>query len=118
MRRAKAEGSPQPLKPRRPALTVEAREGQLVSLAMDVAEQRLLAGTASSQEVVHFLRLGSVRERLERERLETENQMLKAKITAIESQASSEEKYRAAIRAFSRYSGHDDEDEEEDDYDE
>lgn len=51
----------------RPALTPEARENQLISLAVDLVEQRLLDGTASAQEVTHFLKLGSMREKLERE---------------------------------------------------
>lgn len=116
MRRAKAAGSSAPLPKMRPALTPEAREGQLIALATDLVEQRLRDGTATSQEVVHFLRLGSMRERLERERLENENILLRARTEAIESQAKVEELYANAIKAMQRYSGnYNDNDDEEDD---
>ena len=63
----KVESYDKPVK-MRPALTPEAREGQLVSLAVDLAEQQLRDGTASSQVITHYLKLGSMREKLERER--------------------------------------------------
>lgn len=102
----------------RPALTPEAREGQLIALATDLAEQRLRNGTATSQEVVHFLRLGSMRERLERERLENENILLRAKTEAIEAQAKNEELYLNALKAMKRYSASGDLEEDDDDDDE
>ena len=116
MKRAKVSGpSESSPKRMRPAMTPEAREGQLIALATDLVEQRLRDGTATSQEVVHFLRLGSMRERLERERLENENILLRAKTEAIESQARIEELYNGAIAAMKRYSGNCDEAEDEDD---
>lgn len=89
----------------RPALTPEAREQQLVSLAVDLAEQQLLDGTASSQVLTHYLKLGSLREKLEREKLEEENKLLRAKVDAIKSAEKQEELYAQALRAMSRYSG-------------
>ena len=89
----------------RPALTPEAREQQLISLAVDLAEQQLLDGTASSQVLTHYLKLGSLREKLERERLEEENKLLRAKVDAIKSAEKQEELYAQALRAMSRYSG-------------
>lgn len=74
-------------------------------------------GTATSQEVVHFLKLGSMRERLERERLENENVLLRAKTEALESQAKVEELYANAIKAMQRYSGNYDDEDEEDESD-
>lgn len=115
MKRVKAAGSSTSLPKMRPALTPEAREGQLIALATDLVEQRLRDGTATSQEVVHFLRLGSMRERLERERLENENILLRAKTEALESQAKVEELYANAIKAMQRYSGNYNDDEDEDD---
>lgn len=118
MKRAKVAGpSESSPKRMRPALTPEAREGQLIALATDLVEQRLRDGTATSQEVVHFLRLGSMRERLERERLENENILLRAKTEAIESQARIEELYKGAIAAMKRYSGNDDGADDEDEFD-
>ena len=97
----------------RPALTPEAREDQLVSLATDLAEQQLREGTASSQVITHYLKLGSSRERLERERLENENKLIRARAEALASQKNMEEVYVKAIEAMKRYSGHGDIDEDE-----
>lgn len=95
----------------RPALSPEARENQLVSLAVDLAEKQLLEGTASSQVIVHYLKQGTLKEKLERERLEEENKLLRAKTEAINSTKRSEELMKEAIAAFRSYSGHGDSDE-------
>jgi hypothetical protein len=90
---------------RKPARTPEAREQATVSLAYDLAEEQIRNGTASSQVVTHFLKLGSSREQLEQERLRHENELTKVKIEQIESQARMEELYGEAIRAMRRYAG-------------
>lgn len=90
---------------RAPAKTIEARENQLISLAMDEAERQILAGTASSQMITHFLKLGTTRERLEKQKLEEENKLLKARTEAIESQKRIEELYTEALNAMRRYGG-------------
>ena len=95
----------------RPALTPESRENQLVSLAVDLAEEQLRNGTASSQVITHYLKLGSTREKLERERLEEENKLLRAKTKALEDQKEIKELYADALRAMRNYGGHGDEDE-------
>lgn len=95
----------------RPALSPEARENQLISLAVDLAEQQLREGTASSQVITHYLKLGSTRERLEKERLEEENKLLKAKTKAIEDQGEYKQLVADAIKAMRNYSGGGDEDE-------
>lgn len=89
----------------RPALTPEARENQLISYAMDLVEQRLLNGTASSQETTHFLKLGSIKHREELERIRLENDLIKAKTKNINSMETSEQLYKDAIAAFQMYSG-------------
>src|SRR5574344_1050519 len=89
----------------RPALTPEARENQMIALAVDLVEQRLLDGTASSQETTHFLKLGSMKNRLEMEKLQEENRLLKAKTEALQSAKRVEELYSEAIKAMRRYSG-------------
>lgn len=95
----------------RPALTPEARENQMIALAVDLAEKQLLEGTASSQVITHFLKLATSRERLEREKLEKENELLRAKTEAIESAKRVEELYSDALRAMRSYRGEtDDED--------
>lgn len=89
----------------RPALTPEARENQLIALAIDRAEQQLLDGTASSQVITHYLKLGSTKERLEREKLERENELLRAKAESIQSAQRIEELYRNALDAMRSYRG-------------
>ena len=81
----------------RPALTPEARELQMISLAVDLAERQLLEGTAASQVITHYLKLGSSREKLERERLEEENNLLRAKVRAIDSTDEIKDLYKDAI---------------------
>ena len=89
----------------RPALSPEARENQLIALATDLVEQRLLDGTASSQETTYFLKQGSVKTRYEIEKLKEENALLKAKTESIQSQKNIEELYNKAIKALKSYSG-------------
>lgn len=92
----------------RKALTPEARENQLIAYAMNLAEEHLRNGTASSQEIIHFLRLGTQKEKLEREKLLEENKLLRAKTSAVQSSERSEALYKEAIKAFRGYSGADD----------
>ena len=106
MAKVKMESQKEPKAKLRPALTPQARENQLISLAMDLAEERLRNGSATSQEVTHFLKLGSSKERLEREKLEEENKLLKAKTENLQSQKKTEELFEDAIRAMRSYSGH------------
>ena len=100
----------------RPALSPEARENQLISLAVDLVEQRLLDGTASSQETTHFLKLGSRKNQLELEKLEEENKLVRAKTDSLQSQKKTEEMFTEAINAFRRYSGQGDADDEPEEY--
>ena len=115
-RRPKVAGSSVSLPKMRPALTPEAREGQMISLAMDLVEERLRNGTASSQETTHFLKLATEREKTERKLAEKQLELMEAKRQQIQSQAKIEELYTNALNAMKRYSGHDDEDEYLDDY--
>lgn len=89
----------------RPALTPEANEQQMISLAMDLVKKRLLEGTASSQETTHFLKLGSMKNQLEMARLEEENKLLKAKTKALEDQGEYKQLVAEAIKAMRNYSG-------------
>lgn len=98
----------------KPALTPEARENQMISLASDLAEQQLRNGTASTQVITHYLRLGTEKERLERAKLEREVALLEAKKHAYESATEMKELYLEALAAMKEYSGRDDSDDEED----
>lgn len=95
----------------RPALTPEAREGQMISLAVDLAEQQLRDGTASSQVITHYLKLGSIKAELEKEKLIAENEVLRAKAKAIDSAEEMKVLYDNAIKAMRNYSGYGDPDE-------
>ena len=97
----------------RPALIPEHREQQLGNLALNLAEQQLLDGTASSQVITYFLKATSQREQLERKRLEEENKKLRAQTEALESAKRIEELYANAMRVFKGYQGYS---EEEGDY--
>ena len=101
---------------RRRAMSPEEREAQLISLTMDCVEERIRNGKASSQELVHFLRAGSNKERYEKEKLALELELVKAKTENLRMQQKNDEMYAEALRAFKRYSGTD-MDEEEDDED-
>lgn len=90
---------------RAPAKTLEARENQLISLAVDLAEKQLSEGTASSQVITHYLKLGSTSERLEREKLSRENELLKAKTEALKDVKKIEELYINAVNAMKIYNG-------------
>ena len=94
-----------------PVLTPEAREQQLVSLAIDLAEKQLREGTASSQVITHYLKLGSSKEKLEKEILQEQKKLVVAKTSAIESQERIDELYANAIKAMRTYSGQSEEQE-------
>ena len=92
----------------RPALSPEARENQMISLAVDLAEHQLREGTASSQVICHFLKLGTTRAELEKEKIKRENKVLEAKAKAIESSEEMKVLYDNAIKAMRNYAGYGD----------
>ena len=110
MKTSSRSGSFDSSKPNRRATTPDARENQLIALAIDVAERQLKEGTASSQVITHFLKLGSSKERLEL--LVEQRKLAKAKVENLESMKRSEELYDNAIEAMRRYSGSNNDDAE------
>lgn len=90
----------------KPALTPESEEQQMINLAVNLAKKRLLDGTASSQLIVHYLKLGTENTQLEREKLRSENKLLDAKTEAIQSQKRDEELYKEVLDALKLYGGH------------
>lgn len=92
-------------KPMRPGLTPESRENQMISLAVDLAEKQLREGTASSQVITHYLKLGTTVAKLEKEKLAKENHLLDVKAEAIRSQQRQEELFEKAIAAMKQYQG-------------
>lgn len=93
---------------RTPALSLEARENQMIALAVDEAERQLREGCASSQVITHYLKLGTTKERLEKEKMEHEIELLQAKVKSLESAERIEELYINALNAMKSYSGQDD----------
>ena len=106
MAKVKTELSNSKSRKMRPALTPEARENQLISLAVDLAEKQLQEGTASSQVITHYLKLGSTKERIEKEILEKQKELIAAKTENLLSAKRIEELYANAISAMKRYGGH------------
>ena len=116
MPKAKVNDPNKPVKRVRPALTDESIETQMIGMAYDLVRQRLLDGTASSQETTHFLKLGTEKARLENKLLAAQAEMALAKKEALQSQKRTEELFADAIKAFKSYSYNgsgDDDDEEE-----
>lgn len=105
MRKAKPTSTPDKPRSRRPAVSPEARENQMIALAIDLVEQRLLDGTASSQETTHFLKLASTKARLEKDILEKQKQLIEAKTESLQSAKRIEELYENAMEAMRKYSG-------------
>lgn len=102
----KSVGSDREQKPKRPpATTPEGREQQLIALAMEATEKRIKNGTATAQELCHFLKAGSPTAKLERQILEKQKELITAKTEAIESQKRVEELYSNALSAMRAYSG-------------
>lgn len=89
----------------RPALSQEAEEQQMINLAVNLAKQKILDGTASSQIIVHYLKLADEKTKLEREKLRSENLLLDAKREAIQSQQRDEELYKEVLDALKLYGG-------------
>ena len=100
----------------RTATTDEGRESQLISLTLDLAERQLQDGTASSQVMTHFLKAGSARERIEKERLKREVELLEAKVETLISTKHAAEIFSEALDAMRTYTGQQPSDDMYDDY--
>lgn len=94
----------QPYVPR-PAATPEAKENQLIALAVELAEKQLAEGTASAQVITHYLKLGSSTQKLEKQLLETQVELAKAKTENLQAAKRDEEMFRNAIAAMKQYGG-------------
>lgn len=107
MKKVKTRTSPESLRKMRPALSPEARENQMISLAMDLAEQQLRDGTASSQLITEFIKRGSTKARIEQEILAEQKELIEAKTQSLRSAQRIEELYANALSAMKSYSGQD-----------
>lgn len=101
-----AKASSKPSVKRRTATTPEARENQMIALATALAEKQLIEGTASAQVITHYLKLGTTKEKIEKEILEKQKELIEAKTENLQSAKKSEELYAEAIKYMKVYSGH------------
>lgn len=102
MVRKKTAGNQRQLKP---AMTPEARENQLISLATDLAEKQLRDGTASAQVIVHYLKLATKKEQLEQEMLARKTEHLTAQTESLQAAKRIEDLYENALKAMKEYGG-------------
>ena len=114
MKKVKSKNSDDPKRAIRPALTPEGQENQMISLAVSLAQQQLMDGTASSQVITHYLKLGSTKEKIEREMMEKQKELIEAKTQALQSAKRVEELYKNAVEAFKVYSGYGEKEDYED----
>lgn len=98
---------------RQPASTPEDREQQMISYADDLAEKQLREGTASSQVITHYLKLGTGRERLEQEKITNENLRLRAQVAQLESQTRAEDLMSDLLKHMKVYMGVEEEDDDQ-----
>ena len=89
-----------------PAITPEGREDQMIAYAINLAEEQLRNGTASSQVITHYLKLGSMREKYEKKKLQEEIKLLEAKTEAIKADREKNELYAQVIDAIRTYTPH------------
>lgn len=110
--RKSSNSEPQPIRrPRRPATSVDGRERQMIALATNLAEEQLRNGTASSQVITHYLKLGTTREKLEKEILEKKKELMQAQTENLQTLKRIEELYAEATKAMSDYKGNSTEEE-------
>lgn len=112
MKKATVTTSSDSKKRRRPALSPEAEEDEMIALAVARAKEQLIDGTASSQIIVHYLKMASTEERIKREILEKQKDLIEAKTTNLQNTSRSAEIAQKALDAFRHYSGHGDDDDE------
>lgn len=105
MAKKKTISSSDSIKETMPALSEEGQEKRMIAAATNLAYKQIINGTASSQVITHYLKLGTEKNRLEMEKLKAENDMLRAKTEAIQSVQRIEELYKDAMDAMSIYSG-------------
>lgn len=91
-----------------PAYNDDEREKQLIALAYDEVERRIRNHEATSQELVHFLKMGSGREKQERKLMVKNEALLGAKTEAIEQQKATDLYMQDALKAFKVYAGDED----------
>lgn len=95
-----------------PGISPADHEEKMIGLAMNLVEQRLRDGTATSQETTFWLRLAAQREQdaINREMMEKQMALMEAKIQSLQASDRMEQLITDAMEAFKRYSGYSDDD--------
>lgn len=106
MRKARNKADPIVKRRSRKALSPEAEENRLIALAYDRVEERMLNGEATAQELVHFLKLGTMKARLEMQELEAKIKLDEAKVKSLEASQKTEEQMQAVLDAIKLYGGY------------
>ena len=88
---------------RKPVLTPEAKENQMIGYAVDLAEKQLRDGTASAAVITHYLRLGTEKAKLERVKLEKEITLVAAKAESISSEQNNESLVKQVVDSMKNY---------------
>lgn len=89
------------------ARTPEAKELQLAAMAYDLAEKQFREGTAATPVIVHFLKVGSTREKQELEKLKQDTLLAEAKVKDLANVEEMKKLYVEAMDAMRGYAGHD-----------
>lgn len=105
MAKKRIDDTPRVKRKRLPAVTIEGRENQLISLAVDEAEKRIENGTASDSLLIHYLRQGTTRMQLEKAKLEAEIELSRTKADSLNESRATQEMYEQAMKAFQVYTG-------------
>lgn len=87
----------------KPAADPEAREKQLINLAVNLAERQLEEGTASSAVITHFLKLGTVQAKVELEKAKAQNTLLTAKADSINDEKTKKQTVMDVQKALKSY---------------
>ena len=96
-------GSSQKRRKSVPDVSDEQREKRLINRALELVEERMESGEATSAEILHFLKLGSERNRREQEEISYRTELMREKTKAIKSAEEREKKYDTVIDALNRY---------------
>lgn len=103
MKKARAYSEAEPTEMYVPATSPEARENQMIALAIDEAERQMREHTASPLIITHYLKLGSIKGQIEKEILERERELVTAKTDSLKASQKSEAFYNEVLSAMSSY---------------
>lgn len=105
-----------PSRRRSPAKTPEERESQLISKSLNLIEKQIEDGSISSTVLAIYAKASTERDRLEKDRLRNENEVLKKKVESMEAAIDVKNLLEDALGVFRGYSGRSTVENDEEDY--